>query len=65
MKTKAQMIDEIRQLNHTAHPEFLGLFEEQDLKTYLERLTHIFGHRGRCSGWVRPGDTHAVVTSQP
>ncbi len=64
MMTKNELIDEIRRLNHTAPSDFLSTFAETDLQTYLERLHRLFGQRGRRSGWIRPGDTHAVVTLQ-
>ena len=36
--TKRQLIDDIRQYNTTAHPQFLAQFDEESLKQYLEHL---------------------------
>lgn len=60
--TKQELIRAIRQINRTADPDYLASFDERDLEIYLQRLTHLLGRRGRQSIWVRPGDTHAVVT---
>lgn len=35
---KRQLIDDIRQHNHTAQPEFLAKFDEAALQQYLEHL---------------------------
>ncbi len=60
--SKHQIIEAIRQHNRSATEEFLALFDEQALQSYLRRLTTLLGHRGRDSVWVRQGDTPAVVT---
>jgi hypothetical protein len=38
--TKRQLIDDIRQYNSTAQPQFLAQFDEEALKQYLEHLEH-------------------------
>ena len=53
LMTKPQMIDAIRQRNRSATVEYLADFDEQDLKTYLARLTDLLGRRGRASVWTR------------
>lgn len=61
--SKQQMIDEIRRHNRSAEWDFLINFSDEELTSYLRRLTEVVGHRGRASGWIRQGDTHAVVRS--
>ncbi|MEM9251409.1 MAG: hypothetical protein AAGB29_03575 [Planctomycetota bacterium] len=53
LMTKQQMIDAIRERNRTASVEYLTSFEEDELKTYLARLTDLIGRRGRSSVWTR------------
>lgn len=36
--SKRELIDAIRQVNRTVAPEFLALFQERDLKAYLDRV---------------------------
>jgi len=61
--TKQQTIDLIRQRNQTVSSEFLIRFDKPALETYLQRLSHIAGHRGRSSRWVRKTTSPAVTTS--
>ena len=51
--SKQQVIEAIRKQNPSAKSEFLANFSQQSLETYLHRLTHISGCRGRDSIWVR------------
>ncbi len=44
------MIDRIRRLNPTAHPEFLAKFEEDDLLDYLRQLTELEHEQLRHAG---------------
>ena len=60
--SKQQMIEKIRERNQSASLEFLVKFDEEALRTYLRRLTHVQGQRGRTSVWVRRGITPASVT---
>jgi len=60
--SKQQMIEQIRERNHSASNEFLIKFDEQALRTYLRRLTTVHGHRGRSSIWVRDGAAPASMT---
>ncbi len=39
--TKREMIDQIRRLNPTAHPDFLADFQEEDLLAYLHQLSEV------------------------
>jgi hypothetical protein len=59
--SKHQMIDEIRQLNRSASPDFLQRFDDETLGDYLRRLTRLHGHRGRETSWVRE-TPHPAVT---
>jgi ABC-type transporter MlaC component len=59
---KQQMIEAIRNRNRTAGEDFLTTFDENALRSYLDRLTNIQGRRGKTSIWVRPGDTTSIVT---
>ncbi|HNX27419.1 MAG TPA: hypothetical protein PKK48_08440 [Phycisphaerae bacterium] len=36
--TKRQMIDEIMELNQSAQPEFLAMFDDEELDEYLSHL---------------------------
>ena len=58
---KEQLIEAIRSQNPSAAVDFLTSFTQSTLEIYLKRLTKIAGRRGRESGWVRPGDTRAIV----
>ena len=51
--SKQQVIEAIRKQNPSAKSEFLAKFSQRSLETYLHRLTHICGRRGRDSIWVR------------
>jgi hypothetical protein len=50
---KRQLIDQIRELNTTAQPQFLSRFEEAALKEYLEHLRAAQLRRVRIGGWVK------------
>ena len=58
--SKQQIIEAIRQHNRSAEVDFLISFDEQALRTYLQRLQTLVGGRG--SVWVQQGETRAVVT---
>lgn len=60
--TKEQTIDLIKQRNHSASSEFLVRFDKKALENYLRRLSHVAGHRGRSSRWVRDTTSPAVTT---
>ena len=59
--SKEQMIEAIRTTNRGAQFDYLMRFDEQALQTYLNRLRHLHGHRGRESRWVRATTDRAVV----
>ncbi len=65
MQTKAQLIDGILQINHSAKQEWLDLFDERALLRYLDHLQHAQEPRGRDSYWLRDAETPAVVTRAP
>jgi hypothetical protein len=50
---KRQLIDDIRRLNTTARPQFLGQFDEAALRQYLQHLEDAQAKRVRIAGWVR------------
>ncbi len=60
--SKSEVIEQIRQLNRSAAPDFLVSFRPQALEEYLRRLSLARSGRGRASVWVRPGDCSASVT---
>ncbi|MEX0887749.1 MAG: hypothetical protein WD009_15060 [Phycisphaeraceae bacterium] len=62
---KQELIENIRERNRSVSDEYLVRFNEQALESYLQRLTHVVGHRGRNSRWVRQGDGPASVTREP
>jgi hypothetical protein len=51
--SKRQLIDDIRNLNPTAMPQFLAQFDEESLKQYLEHLQAAELKHVRIAGWVR------------
>lgn len=59
--SKQQVIEAIRKQNPSATLEFLAKFNQQSLETYLHRLTHICGCRGRNSIWGHHIATHAAA----
>jgi hypothetical protein len=55
--SKRQLIDEIRQFNTTAQPEFLAKFDEGALQQYLSHLEGAKAKRVHIASWVkRPMD---------
>jgi len=50
---KRQLIDEIRRINSTAHPQFLAQFDEAALRQYLQHLEGARQKHLRIAGWVR------------
>ncbi len=52
--TKRQLIEDIRQHNPTAQPQFLAQFEEADLHQYLSHLEAAKAKHARKIGWMRP-----------
>jgi hypothetical protein len=50
---KRQLIDDIRQFNISADPQFLSQFDEAALKQYLEHLQGARQKHLRIAGWVR------------
>ena len=60
--TQQQTIEQIRQHNPTASPEFLSQFDQPALETYLQRLSRVAGHRGPTSRWIRQTTSPAATT---
>ncbi len=50
---KRQLIDEIREMNTTAQPQFLAQFDEQALQQYRDHLNGARQKTLRISTWVR------------
>ncbi|NLX22146.1 MAG: hypothetical protein GXY55_10855 [Phycisphaerae bacterium] len=44
---KRELIDQINRLNHTAHPDFLATFSEEELVAYLQQLRELERERRR------------------
>ena len=61
--TREQVVDRIMTLNPTAKPDFLRGFQRGSLSDYLARLDTARSPRG--SGWVRRGNSPAIVTRRP
>ena len=59
--SRQQLIEAIRERNHTAAEAFLTTFADGELKTYLRRLTEIQGRRGRGSVWIREIDAQTTA----
>lgn len=60
--SKQQLIDAIRRYNKSAKQEFLASFDDQALRSYLERLTAVYGGEGRAGECAGQEDTTATVT---
>ncbi len=60
--SRDQVIDRIVRINTSATASFLEKFETASLKRYLDHLDVAKGPRGRRSGWIRPGDSRAIMT---
>lgn len=50
---KRELIDQINRLNHTAHPDFLATFSEEELVAYLQQLRELERERRR-QGQLEP-----------
>ena len=59
-----QVIDRILELNPTASPAFLGQFDAESLRSYLEHLLSARQPRGERSRWVRPAGSRAICSSE-
>ncbi len=62
---KITLIDSIRQINCSARPDWLSGFDAPALRLYLDHLRMTLEPRGRGHGWIRRGDTPAIVTRRP
>lgn len=51
--SKRQLIDQIRQYNLSAQPQFLAQFDAEALKQYLQHLKAAQEKTVRIGGWVR------------
>ena len=60
--TKRQLIDDIRQYNTTAQPQFLAQFDEASLKQYLEHLEQARRKHLRHENWVPKGPKLRMVS---
>lgn len=65
MLEKMQIIDAIRQINRSATLEWLGTFDDESLRRYLEHLQLTEEPRGRNSRWIRRDDSPAIMTRHP
>ena len=61
--SKRQLIDDIRQYNTTAQPQFLAQFDDDALKQYLEHLQGAARKNVRIAGWVRKRDSRVKMAS--
>ena len=65
MLSKEHVIQAIQQINRSARQEWLALFDVSALRRYLDHLQRTLEPRGGHSIWVRPNETHAIVTREP
>ncbi|MCC5786588.1 MAG: hypothetical protein JJU33_07805 [Phycisphaerales bacterium] len=61
--TREQVVERIIFQNPTATPEFLGAFDDEALRVYLQRLDAASEPRGRRAVWVRRGSSSAIHTA--
>lgn len=62
MPAKDTLIQSIRELNRSAHRDWLDQFDRASLQRYLDHLLHGSEPRGGGSRWSRPGDSPAMMT---
>jgi hypothetical protein len=60
-----QLIERILRLNCSAARAFLDTFNREQLYSYLGHLEFANQPRSRSARWLRPGDTPAVLLSEP
>jgi hypothetical protein len=60
--SKRQLIDDIRQLNPTAQPQFLAQFEEDELQQYLDHLKDAISNRIHIDTRTRKKDDLRMVS---
>jgi hypothetical protein len=65
MQSKTQLIEGIQQINQSARPDWLNLFDTTALKRYLDHLHWQLEPRGGAKAWIREGETPAIMTRQP
>lgn len=62
--TREQVVERIIFQNPTATPAFLGAFDDEALRVYLQRLDAASEPRGRRAVWVRRGSSSAIHTAK-
>jgi len=60
--SKRQLIDDIRQLNPTAQPQFLAQFDEGELQQYLEHLQALARNDIHIDGRARKKEAIKMVS---
>jgi len=65
MLDKMQIIEAIRQINRSARLDWLGKFDVDALRRYLEHLQLTQEPRGRNSSWIRHPETSPFMTRHP
>lgn len=65
MLDKMQIIEAIRQINRSARLDWLGNFDADALRRYLEHLQLTQEPRGRNSSWIRHDETPPIMTRHP
>lgn len=60
--SKQQLIEAIQEHNRSATQDFLFGFDEAALSNYLSHLVYRTRPRGTAARWIRPTETHAIVT---
>ncbi|TVQ30595.1 MAG: hypothetical protein EA376_12080 [Phycisphaeraceae bacterium] len=63
--SREQLVDRIRRVNPTATPSRLEGFTVDALRLYLDHLAVTLTPRAAGAGWLRPGDTPAIMTREP
>ena len=61
--SKRQLIDDIRQYNTSAQPQFLAQFDDSALQQYLEHLRDAARKHVRIAGWVKKQNSRLRVAS--
>ncbi len=62
--SKAQMIDQIRQINRSAAREWLDRFSRSELGQYLAHLQITLEPRGVESSWIRTPDMTSLIADR-
>jgi hypothetical protein len=62
---RERLVGQIHTFNPSARIDWLGRFDDGDLRDYLDRLERLAGKRGRESRWERRNTAPAIIMTEP